>query len=120
MANAGSHPGPWRRSKRNGTQPLERTIRYPSEDLTTQDWLQTPDGRKSWASYFLDQGYEVYIVDTAARGRSAPDSAQEYVHYPTGMVEQFWTATKTLAPWPQAKLHTQWPGVSIDPCDSQT
>lgn len=75
------------------------------------NWLRTPDGRKGWASYFLDRSYQVYIMDTTSRGRSAIDHAQECIHYPTGMVENFWTATSKGRKWQQAELHTQWPGV---------
>lgn len=25
-------------------------------------WLNTPDGRKGFASYFLEQGYQVYLL----------------------------------------------------------
>ncbi|KAK5048375.1 hypothetical protein LTR84_006045 [Exophiala bonariae] len=74
------------------------------------NWLQTPDGRKGWASFFLDQGYELYLIDTASRGRSAMDLTQNYIQYPTGMAEDFWTCTKAAAKWAQAKLHNQWPG----------
>jgi pimeloyl-ACP methyl ester carboxylesterase len=33
----------------------------------------TPDGREGWATYFLRQGYPVYVVDQAGRGRSGFD-----------------------------------------------
>ncbi|OAP59353.1 hypothetical protein AYL99_06651 [Fonsecaea erecta] len=74
------------------------------------NWLHTPDGRKGWASYFLDHGYTVYLLDTASRGRSAPSLDQKHTQYPTGFVEDQFTATKVAAKWPQARLHTQWPG----------
>ena len=35
--------------------------------------MQTPDGRRGWAHYFVDQGYIVYITDQPARGRSMYD-----------------------------------------------
>jgi hypothetical protein len=31
------------------------------------DWMSTPDGRRGWASLFLEQGYKVYLVDRPAR-----------------------------------------------------
>ncbi|KIY00453.1 uncharacterized protein Z520_04138 [Fonsecaea multimorphosa CBS 102226] len=76
------------------------------------NWLHTPDDRPGWASYFLSRGFAVYIVDTPSRGRSAPDLAQHHTTYSTGFVEQWFTATASMASstWPQAKLHTQWPG----------
>jgi pimeloyl-ACP methyl ester carboxylesterase len=37
---------------------------------TGTNFLNTPDGRQGWASYFLDQGFIVYLSDQPARGRS--------------------------------------------------
>lgn len=80
-----------------------------------QLWLNTPDNRKGWASYFIDQGYTVYILDIVANGRS---SQNDIANFPlrigsTDMnVEAGFTApgTNTAYPYPQAKNHTQWPG----------
>jgi pimeloyl-ACP methyl ester carboxylesterase len=33
------------------------------------DWLSTPDGRRGWATYLLEEGYTVYIVDRPGQGR---------------------------------------------------
>ncbi|OAP58281.1 hypothetical protein AYL99_07371 [Fonsecaea erecta] len=75
------------------------------------NWLHTPDHRPGWASYFLAQGFAVFIVDTPSRGRSAPDLAQHHTTYSTGFVEQWFTApSSSSSSWPQAALHTQWPG----------
>jgi len=41
--------------------------------LTGKTWETTPDGRTGWDEYFLRKGYSVYVVDQAARGRSAAD-----------------------------------------------
>lgn len=41
--------------------------------LTGMTWETTPDGRTGWDEYFLRKGYSVYVVDQAARGRSAAD-----------------------------------------------
>lgn len=30
-------------------------------------WLKTPNGRPGWASCFLEEGYEIYIVDHPTR-----------------------------------------------------
>lgn len=38
---------------------------------TGTNFTGTPDGRKGWADYFVEQGYTVYVVDQPARGRSA-------------------------------------------------
>ena len=74
----------------------------------------TPDGREGWAQYFLRQGYAVYLVDQPGRGRAAFHSAYgETVQRPTSWVEQRFTAPERSNLWPQAKLHTQWPGTGI-------
>lgn len=41
--------------------------------LTGKTWETTPDGRVGWDEYFLRKGYSVYVLDQAARGRSAAD-----------------------------------------------
>ncbi|OQU97690.1 hypothetical protein CLAIMM_03583 [Cladophialophora immunda] len=74
------------------------------------NWLHTPDDRPGWASYFLDQGFAVYIMDTPSRGRSAPDFREHHTTYSTGFVEQWFTSPSPSSQWPQAALHTQWPG----------
>lgn len=79
---------------------------------TATNWIQTPDGRPGWADYFLAQGFVVYLVDQPARGRSpwhgatmGPTSPP-----PVSQVEQRFTAPADFGLWPQARLHTQWPG----------
>src|SRR5258708_3536257 len=37
---------------------------------TATNWMGTPDGRKGWAEYFVEQGYIVYMIDQPMRGRS--------------------------------------------------
>ena len=39
--------------------------------LTGKTWETTPDGRMGWDEYFLRQGHPTYVIDQAARGRSA-------------------------------------------------
>src|SRR5262245_61976717 len=34
------------------------------------DWFSTPDGRRGWATMFLEQGYKVYVVDRPGQGRN--------------------------------------------------
>ena len=85
--------------------------------MAVQTWLQTPDNRQGWASYFLDQGYAVFLVDVVSVGRSSrlPQTAT------TGataveVAEAFFSASEKFPTnYPQAKLHTQWPGVSLPP-----
>lgn len=79
---------------------------------TATNWMMTPDGRKGWAEYFVEQGYVVYLVDQPARGRSAwhPDVNGKLRMYTAPQLEQLFTAASQLGNWPQAKKHTQWPG----------
>jgi pimeloyl-ACP methyl ester carboxylesterase len=97
--------------------PQRQTHPYPmvlvhGGSQTGSGWISTPDGREGWAIYFLRHGYAVYIVDQVARGRSAyiadvygrsRTQSREYV------MQRFSTSEKYNL-WPQAKLHTQWPG----------
>ena len=79
---------------------------------TATNWMSTPDGRKGWAEYFVEQGYVVYMIDQPARGRSAwhPDVDGKLRMFTVQQIEQQFTASAALGTWPQARLHTQWPG----------
>lgn len=79
---------------------------------TATNWMMTPDGRMGWADYFLNQGYVVYMVDQPARGRSAwhPEVNGKLRMFTAAQLETLFTASGELGKWPQAKLHTQWPG----------
>ena len=79
---------------------------------TGTNFTGTPDGREGWAQYFARRGYAVYVVDQVARGRSAHWSQ---VHGPVqpprfNFAEQRFIAPERFKQWPQAHLHTQWPG----------
>jgi pimeloyl-ACP methyl ester carboxylesterase len=72
----------------------------------------TPDGREGWAQHFLRRGYAVYVVDQVGRGRAA---YRADFHGPVrdpevGAAQQRFIALKRQRLWPQAELHTQWPG----------
>ncbi|ORY57258.1 Alpha/Beta hydrolase protein [Pseudomassariella vexata] len=81
---------------------------------TGNDWLTKPDGDPGWASFFLSRGYDLYIVDLPFRGRSpwCPGNDQ-IVAYPAEQIQKMFTACKQYELWPQAKLHTQWPGTGM-------
>jgi len=98
--------------------PARRTHPYPiimvhGGGQTGTNFTGTPDGREGWAQYFVRRGYAVYVVDQVARGRSAYWSPQ-----PDGPVsaarmsflDQRFVAPERSLRWPQARLHTQWPG----------
>ncbi|TKW50668.1 putative secreted lipase [Colletotrichum tanaceti] len=83
---------------------------------TGSNFLNKPDGGRGWASHFVRQGYEVYIVDQTFRGRSAwmPGyGASEPSTYSAEIIQQRFTAVKEYGLWPQAALHTQWPGTGM-------
>jgi pimeloyl-ACP methyl ester carboxylesterase len=75
-------------------------------------YMGTPDGRDGWGQYFLSKGYAVYIMDQVGRGRS-PYIASVYggakPRTPKEIEAEF-IAVEKYNMFPQAKLHTQWPG----------
>jgi pimeloyl-ACP methyl ester carboxylesterase len=77
------------------------------------NFMGTPDGREGWAQFFLRQGYAVYVIDQSGRGRAAYISD---VYGPLSPVdtaealEQRLTRIEDYNLWPQAHLHSQWPG----------
>lgn len=78
---------------------------------TATNWMGTPDGRKGWAEYFVEQGYVVYMIDQPMRGRSAYHPGDGPTRMYTAEHEEWqFTAIEKEHRWPQAKLHTQWPG----------
>ncbi|HTY69999.1 MAG TPA: alpha/beta hydrolase [Alphaproteobacteria bacterium] len=82
---------------------------------TGTNFTGTPDGREGWAQFFLRRGYAVYVADQVGRGRAAywPDvygASSPARHDP---VLQRFTAPATFKLWPQAHLHTQFPGTGL-------
>jgi pimeloyl-ACP methyl ester carboxylesterase len=79
------------------------------------NFLGTPDDREGWAEYFVRQGYSVYVVDQPARGRSTYDAAADgpLTLATAETLERQFTAIERYNLWPQAKLHTQWPGTGV-------
>ncbi len=79
---------------------------------TGTNFTGTPDGREGWAQYFVRRGYAVYVVDQVARGRSAHWNQVYGDVQPARLsqVEERFVAPERFPMWPQAKLHTQWPG----------
>ena len=77
--------------------------------------LNTPDGREGWASYFLKLGYVVYLTNPPQRGRSPWIPGEGTVEaVPVDYVQRFFTTSEKFPPaWPQAGLHTQWPGTGL-------
>ena len=79
---------------------------------TGTNFTGTPDGREGWAQYFLRRGYAVYVVDTVGRGRSAGNVASYGEMTPPGLdfARERFIAPARARKWPQAALHTQFPG----------
>ena len=78
------------------------------------DWLGTPDGRPGWATYLVQAGYAVYVVDRPGHGRSSyhpevlgPMTAPFTHELAVGL---FMSGAEGSIPHPTAHLHTQWPG----------
>jgi pimeloyl-ACP methyl ester carboxylesterase len=97
--------------------PAKKTHPYPiimvhggSRSATT--YLGTPDGREGWAQYFVRQGYAVYVVDQPGKGRSGyvadAYGPQQLASAESAQPRYLSQAARKL--WPQAHLHTQWPG----------
>jgi hypothetical protein len=78
-----------------------------------KNWLNKPDGGAGWATYFLTQGFTVYIIDQTERARSPwnPAGNTTQTTYSAEIIEERFTAVKHFNLWPQSQLHTQWPGV---------
>jgi pimeloyl-ACP methyl ester carboxylesterase len=75
----------------------------------------TPDGREGWAQFFLRLGYAVYVVDQPGRGRAAyePDRYGPATRVNLENTERRFVAPERYKLWPQAHLHTQWPGRGV-------
>ncbi len=78
------------------------------------NYAGTPDGRPGFRDYFLRAGYAVYLCDQPSRARSPhqPETGRLSRHS-TARVEQQFTAPARAKLWPQAQLHTQWPGEGV-------
>jgi pimeloyl-ACP methyl ester carboxylesterase len=75
----------------------------------------TIDGRDGWAQYFLAHGYAVYIMDQVGRGRSPYVESVYGEKNPKApkFVEREFVAYERYNLFPQAHLHTQWPGTGV-------
>jgi pimeloyl-ACP methyl ester carboxylesterase len=78
-------------------------------------WEETPDGREGWETFFVREGYGVYVVDQPSRGRSAvdPSARGRGPRSSSSSVEARHSVAERYNMWPQARLHTQWPGAGV-------
>jgi pimeloyl-ACP methyl ester carboxylesterase len=100
--------------------PAVQNHRYPilmihGGNQTGTNFTGTPDGREGWAQFFLRQGYAVYVMDQAGRGRSAYEAGLYGPSAPPDLLstQKRFTAIEHFNLWPQAHLHTQWPGTGV-------
>jgi pimeloyl-ACP methyl ester carboxylesterase len=108
--------------------PAKQTHPYPiifvhGGTRSGANWTGTSDGREGWAQYFARRGYAVYVVDQPGRGRSAyvPEvyGPPRFANAESAQQRYLQQAKYNL--WPQAKLHSQWPGTGEieDPASHQ-
>ena len=100
--------------------PRNRTRPYPIVMVhgaiqTGTNFTGTPDGREGWAQFFLRQGYAVYVVDQPGRARSSYQADLNGPQQTPDLdnTQRRFTAPRNFNLWPQAKLHTQWPGSGL-------
>ena len=100
--------------------PAHKTAPFPIVMIHGQfqngsNFLGTPDDRAGWAEYFLSRGFAVYVVDQAARARSPydPTSDGPLTTATLETLERQFTAPEKFNLWPQAHMHTQWPGTGV-------
>jgi pimeloyl-ACP methyl ester carboxylesterase len=82
--------------------------------MSGTNYTGTPDGREGWAQDFARAGYAVYVVDQVGKGRSPayPDAYGAYEQTDMSNNQGRYVAQEKFNLWPQAHLHTQWPGGS--------
>jgi pimeloyl-ACP methyl ester carboxylesterase len=97
--------------------PAERRHPFPvimvhGGTMSGTNYTGTPDGRDGWAQDFVRAGYAVYVVDQVGKGRSAYFPGVYGPKAPTDMAnnQSRYVAQEKFKQWPQAHLHTQWPG----------
>lgn len=100
--------------------PAERTqpfpiVMIPGGHQSATCFTVTPDGRDGWAQYFLRRGYAVYVMDQPGRGRSVhhPEVHGKLLWVPAERISRDFTAPERHKLYPQAELHTQWPGTGV-------
>jgi hypothetical protein len=99
---------------RKRTQPYPLVI-VPGAAQTATNFNATTEGREGWTQHFLRRGYAVYVVEQPGRARSSyqPDTDGSQAFPQVLRVQQRFTAPEKYNQWPQARLHTQWPGTGM-------
>ena len=87
-------------------------VMFHGAGQTGTNYTGTPDGRRGWVHDFLREGFTVYVVDQPERGRSGHAlNGRVLTEYDVSHIETYFTAPEISGLWPQAKRHTQWPGI---------
>jgi len=95
------------------TKPLP-IVMFSGGGQSGLNYTGTPDGREGWMQFCLRAGYAVYVLDQPSRARSPHDEKVGPQHkFSVERVQQQFTAPERYGMWPQAKLHTQWPGTGV-------
>jgi pimeloyl-ACP methyl ester carboxylesterase len=97
--------------------PARQTHRIPiimvhGGTMSGTNFTGTPDGREGWAQHFVRRGYAVYVVDQPGRGRSGylAEAYGAARNVDRSNAARRYVAQEKFKLWPQAHLHTQWPG----------
>lgn len=97
----------------NGVKHSKPLVFFHGGAVSGVQWLNTVDNRQGMASYFIDQGYMVYLLDHTGAGRSSSEDSTDYILWNSTTVESVasgFTDPQADPTYPQAVLHTQWPG----------
>jgi hypothetical protein len=93
---------------------------------TGMTYETTPDGREGWATWFVRQGYPVYVVDHSGRGRSGfnptpinavRDGGADPKSVPTlfiGTLERAWSNFRFGPEYPKPFANLQFPLEALD------
>ncbi|KAF5645473.1 hypothetical protein F52700_2036 [Fusarium sp. NRRL 52700] len=114
-----------------GLEPLQRHHPYPiiliHGNFHTGQTTK-PDGQPGWASFFLNKGFQVFVVDLPPSGRSNFLTTSHYIHREVGLssssipargVESSLTApgvpreVGVPLQYAKAKFHDKWPGTGM-------
>lgn len=81
------------------------------------DFLSTADGRPGWVQFLVNKGFAVYLVNQPGTGRAAGGADLAGPVAPSMPCEQtiamLVAPERASQPYPQAKLHNQWPGEPV-------
>ncbi|KAH7032376.1 hypothetical protein B0J12DRAFT_721588 [Macrophomina phaseolina] len=85
---------------------------------TAGTWLKTRDNRKGFTSYFVEQGYQVYVIEQTSVGRDTENNVAEFPLISGGAAENSenaYTAPEPTLPSP-TQLATRSSTPSNPPC----